>query len=461
MFFVIKKLSLIFLLLIITIVNSNSNIEEINKIDKQIESIDNLFKAGAMDNEEYDKIKSRLLIKKNKLKNQKTTEGTGDNKNSITLNKQIEVLTKLFEDGVISEEEFKKSKSFLQEKENLGENIDLQDYKKRKIFEYDFVYQKDPGKKSWEKTEIIYKNFKILPYRPGGIKIVRLSDNKKLFHIVDNFKYQYFNGGEQYITTKEKVYNIYTGLDVAKNIEKAKKDISKSFKSLKKVLNNPFGKKEKAKWDPEAHKLQLFIDGAKILTFEGRYVSKHKAFFYQVLTPRNEAFHYYIKLGGRTAIALNMEIFNIKIDAAIRKAKTRLSEEYNVTEDEIQKIIDKKLNEIIDDSVDDAVEKEMEKAINQSVQEAIEKSIGQATSESIVDAIEQATGEAIDQALEDELAQHIDNEIERAIQDGIEEAAVAAGFEAYYDTLLAGGSVEEALKNASDACGAGCEFVLE
>ena len=33
-------------------------------------------------------------------------------------------------------------------------------------------------------------------------------------------------------------------------------------------------------------KLQLFIDGAKILTFEGRYVSKHKAFFYQVLTPQ-------------------------------------------------------------------------------------------------------------------------------------------------------------------------------
>ena len=245
------------------------------------------------------------------------------------------------------------------------------------------------------------------------------------------------------------------------NIEKAKKDISKSFKSLKKVLNNPFGKKEKAKWDPEAHKLQLFIDGAKILTFEGRYVSKHKAFFYQVLTPRNEAFHYYIRLGGRPAIALNMEFFNIKIDAAIRKAKTSLSEEYNVTEEEIQKIIDKKLNEIIDDSVDDAVEKEMEKAINQSVQEAIEQSIGEAMSESVMDAIEEATGEAISQALEDELAQHIDNEIERAIQDGIEAAAVEAGFQAYYDTLLAGGSVEEALKNASDACGDGCEFVLE
>ena len=82
-------------------------------------------------------------------------------------------------------------------------------------------------------------------------------------------------------------------------------------------------------------------------------------------------------------------------------------------------------------------------------------------SQSIFDAIEQATGEAIDQALEDELANHIDQEIQRAIQDGLEEAAVAAGFQAYYDTLLAGGSIEEALKNASDACGAGCEFVLE
>ena len=42
-----------------------------------------------------------------------------------------------------------------------------------------------------------------------------------------------------------------------------------------------------------------------------------------------------------------------------------------------------------------------------------------------------------------------------------EEAAVAAGFQAYYDTLLSGGSVEDALKNAGEACGAGCEFVLE
>ena len=48
-----------------------ANVEEINKINKQLESIESLFKANAMDEEEYDKIKSRLLIKKKKLENKK------------------------------------------------------------------------------------------------------------------------------------------------------------------------------------------------------------------------------------------------------------------------------------------------------------------------------------------------------------------------------------------------------
>ena len=42
--------------------------------------------------------------------------------------------------------------------------------RRAEILEYTFNY-KDPGKKNWEKTELIYKNFKILPNRPGGIQI--------------------------------------------------------------------------------------------------------------------------------------------------------------------------------------------------------------------------------------------------------------------------------------------------
>ena len=151
MFLLVKRLTLIFLLLIITSVNSYSNTEEINKIDKQIESIDNLFKAGAMDNEEYDKIKSRLLIKKNKLKNQ-NTEVSEDDKNSITLNKQIEVLSKLLKDGVISQEELKNQVFFTGERKHRTKYWFTR-LQKRKIFEYDFVYPRDPGRKNWEKLK--------------------------------------------------------------------------------------------------------------------------------------------------------------------------------------------------------------------------------------------------------------------------------------------------------------------
>jgi len=60
-----------FLISFFIIILSNiafANVEEINKINKQLESIESLFKANAMDEEEYDKIKSRLLIKKKKIR---------------------------------------------------------------------------------------------------------------------------------------------------------------------------------------------------------------------------------------------------------------------------------------------------------------------------------------------------------------------------------------------------------
>ena len=433
----------------------NANEKEIEKINKQLESIKSLFEANAMDKDEYDKIKQRLINKKENLKKPKKSKSSEDSKKSATLKKQIEVLEKLLKDGVLSQEEFEKSKEFLETKESKGENIDLEKIKEESstAFDYELIYPKDPGRKNWEKTVLIFKNYKIYPYRPGGIKVVRKSDDKLLYRITDNFKEKYYNEGKKNITTESTFYK-----PPQPSIADLEKEFKKSIKDLAEQLKDPFGfKKKKPVWDKEAHKLKLFIDGIKVLTFEGRYVKKHKAYFYQVLTPRHEAFHYYIKLKGKSAIALNMEIFNVKIDKAIRKAKKKLAEEYDVTEEEIQKIIDKKIGEEIDRSID----REMENAINESVSEAIEQSIGEAMSQGIFDAIEQATGEAIDQALENELANHIDQEIERAIQDGLEEAAVAAGFQAYYDTLLAGGSVEEALKNASDACGAGCEFVLD
>ena len=266
-----------FLISFFIIILSNiafANVEEINKINKQLESIESLFKANAMDEEEYDKIKSRLLIKKKKLENKKKVSKNNNDENSVTLRKQLEVLEKLLKDGVLSQEEFEKTKQFLKNKEESGENIDLEDYvstQENTPLSYEFIYPKDPGRKNWEKTEIIYKNFKILPYRPGGIKIVRASDNKKLFHIVDNFKHKYFNGGEKFITFEKSVYDVGTGLDITDELERGKEDIKNTFKDISRVLGGGlFKEKKRVTWDKEAHRLKLYIDGTRILNFEGR-----------------------------------------------------------------------------------------------------------------------------------------------------------------------------------------------
>ena len=72
-------------------------------------------------------------------------------------------------------------------------------------------------------------------------------------------------------------------------------------------------------------------------------------------------------------------------------------------------------------------------------------------------AIEQATGEAIDRALTAELGAAIDAEIARAAEMGIDEAAVTAGWEAYFEVIGAGGTAEEAAAAAYDACGSACD----
>ena len=450
---------LIFLLIIslfFTTVYANS--DELKKINEDLTNIKNLYQQGVLDDDAYNSAKNRLELKKQKLidKKKKVKKSNTDSK---TLEKQIEVLEKLLKDGVISKEEFEKSKVFLENKEDTGQNINLEDFTKEVQPDVDYLYEykKDPGKKNWEKSELEYKNFKIITYRPGGIKIVRASDNKKLFHIVDNFKTKYFNGGEKFITFKKTVYNVSSGLTIEGAIKDATSDIKASLEDVKALLNFQIKKKDKPVWDKDAHKLELFIDGVKLLTFEGRYVKKHRAFFYQVLTIRNEPFHYYIKIKGKRAIALNMEFFNVKIDKAIRKAKKKLSAEYDVTEEEIQKIIDKQISQEMDKSMDDIIEQEMEEAINASVVEAIEQSVGQELSAMLVDAIEQATGEAIEQSIESELAAAIDAEIAYAVSIGIDEAAVTAGWEAYFEVLAQGGTIEEASEAAYDACGSACD----
>lgn len=440
------RLGFIILFTSLFLLSSFASSEELKKINNDLKNIKNLYEQGVLDEDSYNSAKNRLENKKELLLEKKNNLKKS-NADSKTLEKQIEVLEKLYKDGTLSKEEFEKTKNFLTQKDNKGENIDLKDFASESRAEYVLNVKKVAGTKNWEKAEIIFGDYRIYTYRPGGIKVVRISDDKKLVQITDNYKIKYFNNGEKIIKIEKTVYK-------PKNLsEGVEKQISKSVKDISEILSNPFKKRKKELFDTDSHKLEMFIEGKRILHYVGRYVKKHRAFFYQVLTDRSEAFHFYIRLDGKAAIALNMRYFNAKIDRAVRKAKKELAIEYNITEEEIQKIIDEKVGE----ETNRAIEESMESAISESVREAIKQTIGQELSNMLVSAVEQATGEAIDSAIEQELATAIDQEIARAVEMGIDEAAVTAGWEAYFEVLAQGGTYEEANAAAYEACGSACD----
>ncbi|MDA7807738.1 hypothetical protein N8947_01615 [Candidatus Pelagibacter sp.] len=430
---------------------ADNHSNDLKKINEQLNSVKKLFDTGVLDEEGYRSAKNRLdekkkiILSKNKKNKKKSITST-----SKTLEKQIEVLENLLKDGVLSEEEFLKTKKYLIDKEKDGSNISLNNEVKIPST-YVLNVKKVPGRKSWEKAEMIFEDYRIITYRPGGIKVVRLSDGKKLLHIVDNYKIKFFNNGEDVLSIKKTEYQVdrtLTGMT-----EGLDSHIENTVKEITEILKDPFKKRKKVTFDTKTHKLELFINNKRALHYVGRYVKRHRAFFYQVLTDKSEPFHFYIKIDARASIALNMEYFNAKIDRAVRKAKKRLSLEFDVTEEEIEKIIEEKVGE----ETNKAIEDSMEKAINESVVEAIKQSIGEVLSATLVNAIEEATGEAIEESIEAELANAINEEIANAVAQGIDEAAVTAGWEAYFEVLAAGGTAEEASAKAYETCGSACD----
>ena len=447
------KRLLVYLFIILSLgltfnIYADNHSNDLKKINEQLNSVKKLFDTGVLDEEGYRSAKSRLdekkkiILSKNKKDKKKSTTSI-----SKTLDKQIKVLENLLKDGVLSEEEFLKTKKYLIDKEKDGDNISL-NYDVKIPSTYVLNVKKVPGRSSWEKAEMIFEDYKVITYRPGGIKVVRISDNKKLLQITDNYKIKYFNNGEDVLSIKKTEYQVdrsLTGMTEG--------HIEGTIKEITEILKNPFKKRKKATFDTKTHKLELFVNNKRALHYVGRYVKRHRAFFYQVLTDKSEPFHFYIKIDAKASIALNMRYFNAKIDKAVRKAKTRLSEQFNVTEEEIEKIIEEKVGE----ETNKAIEDTMENAINESVIEAIKQSIGEVLSATLVNAIEEATGEAIEASIEEELANAIDEEIARAVAQGIDEAAVTAGWEAYFEVLAAGGTVEEASAQAYETCGSACD----
>jgi len=380
---------------------------------------------------------------------------------------QLEVLKKLQDDGVINQEEFDNAKAILLEKDQAKTETEVaslpKDEGKRKIGESVQgnlqVTQTNVthSKRVWEKMEIIYKDYKFYISRPGTIKVRRISDNEQLLVIHGDMRVTYYNNSEDLfdISIKRKVRPTIEE-DITVKAEELKKTLKNPLKKIKQVLTPKklLKKEDRKETKPkEEIKLILKMDGLKLLHWEGRWVPKYKAFFYQVLTSGYEPFHFYIVMQGRPPFALNMKFFNMRIDQAIRKAKTRLALEYDITEAQIDKIIEEQTGRATEEAAQEAIAE----AVSAEVEAAVAQSVGEAMSAGLVEAIEQATGDAIDDALEAELAAAIDAEIAYAVSQGIEEAAVTAGWQAYFDTLAAGGSVEQASANAYEACGSACD----
>ena len=249
--------------------------EKFKKIDDQLISIKNLFENGVLDETTYEDSKQKLLNKKSLIQNKKKKSKKKSKEGTSALEAQLKTIKKLFDDGVLSEDEYLKTKKFLEDKEESGENIVIEDTPV--LPSYVLNVKKSPGKKTWEKAEILFKDYRIYTYGPGGINVRRISDDKKIFQIRDNFKIKYYDNGKSVIEIKKTVYE---PPNLEEDLKRQTEDLKKLFEDIASGKLFSKDRKKKPLWDKEAHKLELFIEGTKILHYEGRFVNKHKAYFF-------------------------------------------------------------------------------------------------------------------------------------------------------------------------------------
>ena len=167
-------------------------------------------------------------------------------------------LSEMYKEGLLSEDEFKKAKSILleineitKEETKLSSKPKIKDKKKKK----NKITKKDTSTKSksdikieriyttvgskfttknFEKMKLTFNDFQIYTHRPGAIKVKRISDNKQLVVIGDKLAFKYYNNGQDFLQ-----------IDV----------------------------------DKKNKKLELIIDGVKILLWKGQYVQEGMSYF--------------------------------------------------------------------------------------------------------------------------------------------------------------------------------------
>ena len=267
------------------------------------------------------------------------------------------------------------------------------------------------GKSEYEKMEIIFDDYRLYTSRPGAIKIKRISTNELLVLFSDKFKIKFFNDGEDLFDF---------------------------------IL------------DEEKGKIFLKHDERTILHWEGRYIKKHNANFYQILAQGYIPFHFYIKLPGKTSIGLNMESFSARIDKAIAKAKVRIAAKYNISLETIEAILkkqDDKINNELSEIVDEKKEELLELASKKAVEETISSEVDKQVELSIGAAMAKEFDAIIIDGMEDVLAQAVNEAVAEAVSEGISEAAAEAGIRAALEVLARGGSEQDAWDAGCDAAG--------
>ena len=319
---------------------------------------------------------------------------------------QLLKLNEMYRSGTITEEEFKKAKSILLKMDESKTEEAETKISKDVITVNTF---RDHNKE-FEKKELIFDDYRIYTHRPGGVKIKRLSDNKQLAVFSDKFKIKYYNDGEGLFDF---------------------------------VL------------DEKDEKIYIKFKGVELLKWESRYVAKHNAHFFQLVTFNDEPFHYYIVLNGGKQVALNLKKFTKKIDKAVNKAKIRLAAKYNITLEQIELILkrrkdakNKELEGIIGKKKDEILEEAFRESVDKELAKQLEETIGQAMAKEF-DAI-------IIEGMEAEFASLIDQAIQEAVSEGISQATAEAAVRAIMEVLGAGGSEAEAMAAcraiAGDAC---------
>ena len=332
----------------------------------------------------------------------------------IVKSNEIEKLRDLYNQGVINEEELKKAISIVEiEKEPAITNNRI---KIRKLSE-------TVSGSKFEKLEFYIDNYRVHTLRPGAIFIDNMLTGETDVILKDNFKVEMTYQGEKYF----------------------------------KFINN-----EKDLTS------QLNYKGKMLINWTGKYVRKHQATFYQMQVLGYVPFHFYIKLSERNkTVAINVNYFTDKINKAVSEAKSEIAIKYNLSVEDIDRIMENKENKIdaeverlITDEqqkiLKDLTEKYVGQEIDDKIRAEIERTVGEELADAFITAIEQASGEAIDKAIEQEVANEVDRAIEYAIEQGVSQAAAEAAIAAMLWIYAMGGTDAEAMEAcryyAGDAC---------